>query len=164
MKQWLGLFAALVISTNGYAGAHAMGEKSMAEPAMEEKPMMTEGTATDAPAPQETMAEEKPKMATGSVNRSAFTTMIENREPSDDLGDSVGNNVNRVYFFTELGGLKDQQVTHRWTYNGRNMAEVTYNVGSNRWRVWSSKNLVPEWLGNGDVIATESFTYQESAM
>jgi hypothetical protein len=27
------------------------------------------------------------------------------------------------------------------------MGEVNFNVGSNRWRSYSSKNLLPEWTG-----------------
>jgi hypothetical protein len=48
------------------------------------------------------------------------------------------------------------------------MAEVSFQVGGPRWRVWSSKNMMPEWVGGwkaqvvnsaGEVIAEKSFTY-----
>jgi len=50
------------------------------------------------------------------------------------------------------------------------MAEVPFDVRGRRWRVWSSKKLQPDWIGNwtvsvvkqdGEVLAAESFTYQE---
>jgi len=49
------------------------------------------------------------------------------------------------------------------------MAEIPFEVKGQRWRVWSSKNLQPGWLGewtvsvvrsNGEVVASENFTYQ----
>jgi hypothetical protein len=52
-----------------------------------------------------------------------------------------------VYFFTEFSGLKGKVVKHRWEYDGKVMGEVNFNVGSNHWRSYSSKNLLPEWTG-----------------
>jgi hypothetical protein len=51
------------------------------------------------------------------------------------------------------------------------MAEVKFDVKGPRWRVSSSKNLLPEWLGEwkvsvidgqGRVLVTDSFTYTQS--
>ncbi len=106
--------------------------------------------------------------AMGSVSRSAFTSGIENREPVDALPtDNIA--LDRVYYFTELLDLNGETVTHRWVYNGSVMAELTYNVGSNRWRVWSSKNMNPMWPGEwtvlvldsaGNTISSDTFQYQ----
>jgi hypothetical protein len=108
------------------------------------------------------------QLATGSVARSTFSTDIQNREPVDQIS-SLTNDNNIVYFFTELKDLKGQQAMHRWEYNGEVIAEVSFHVGGDRWRVWSSKNLQPELTGNwkvsvingsGDVIAIQSLQYQ----
>ena len=40
-------------------------------------------------------------------------------------------------------------------YFGDVMAEVSFNVGGDRWRVWSSKTLVPEWRGDWNVIVVD---------
>ena len=101
------------------------------------------------------------------VARSAFTTAIQDREPVDQIG-QLSNDVTRVYFFTEVTGMKGYTITHRWEQGGEVRAEVSFNIGGDRWRVYSSKNLQPHWLGEwqvsvvdegGNVIAQESFAY-----
>lgn len=96
-----------------------------------------------------------------------FTTGVENREPIDQIT-FVENNARKVFFFTELRGLNGQTVRHRWTYAGKIVADVSFEVRGPRWRVWSSKDLLPDWIGDwtveivtgdGEVIAAESFTY-----
>jgi hypothetical protein len=103
----------------------------------------------------------------GSVSRSAFTLAVVNREPRDHLT-SLTNDQQHVYYFTELKGMSGQRVTHRWLYNGQTMAEVAFNVGAPRWRVWSSKTLLPSWTGTwsvavindlGQEIKRDSFEY-----
>jgi len=89
---------------------------------------------------------------TGRVARAIFTTAIVDREPVDTL-ETLSTDISRVFFFTDLRGLSGQIVTHRWEYNGRLMAEITFKAGSGaRWRVHSSKNLLPEWTGTWKVI------------
>ena len=106
-------------------------------------------------------------MAADGVARASFTTAIQDREPADQVG-QLTNDTGVVYFFTELRGLEGQTVTHRWEHGGEVRAEVSFNVGGNRWRVWSSKNLQPGWLGEwqvsvvdegGNVMSQESFAY-----
>lgn len=102
--------------------------------------------------------------------RAVFTSAVMDREPADILT-SLGNDRDKVYFFSELRGLGGQTITHRWEYQGQAMGEVKFNVGGARWRVWSSKNLLPqqtgEWKvvvidGNGNTIGEASFTYMAS--
>jgi len=83
------------------------------------------------------------------VARAQFSSGIENREPVDGL--TYALNVNPVFFFTELQGFEGQAVVHRWLFNDNLMAEVTFNVGGPRWRVYSSKQIQPEWDGNWKV-------------
>lgn len=102
-------------------------------------------TATEKPA-------EKPK---GKVARAIFTSAIADREPVDNLT-TVSNDTQRVFFFSDLRGLAGQIVTHRWEYNNQVMAEVTFKVGNGaRWRVYSSKNLLPEWTGTWTVVVSD---------
>jgi len=60
---------------------------------------------------------------------------------------------------------------HRWEHNGEVLAEVPFEVGGPRWRVYSSKNLDPLWLGEwgvrvidgmGSEISLDSFTYSKA--
>jgi len=101
------------------------------------------------------------------VARSAFTSDIEDREPVSELT-SISNTVNNVYFFTEMLGLNGHMITHRWEYNRKIMAEVSFNIGGDRWRIWSSKNILPDWTGTwkvsvldegGNVIEQNTFEY-----
>ncbi|WP_293746634.1 DUF2914 domain-containing protein [uncultured Paraglaciecola sp.] len=88
------------------------------------------------------------------VERSQLTSSIENREPTDNLEGLVqGQNgeVKRVYFFTQIVGLANQQVTHRWLYQGEEKAAVTLNIGGDNWRTYSSKSVPNYWQGKWQV-------------
>ena len=84
------------------------------------------------------------------IARSQFTTAIVNREPTDDVV-MLSSNSNKIYYFTELTNLKGHNVTHRWLYDGKLMAEITFDVKSDRWRVFSSKKIRPDWTGEWSV-------------
>ena len=107
---------------------------------------------------------------TGEVARAQFTTAIEAREPVDKVT-ILSNDVNKVYFFSELRNLQGQSVTHRWLLGGKVMAEVNFSVGGPRWRVNSSKALLPGWIGDwsvavvdnsGTVLSEVKFQYVEA--
>mgnify|MGYP000577596274 FL=1 len=106
----------------------------------------------------------------GSVKRAIVTSGIDNREPSDNLNDmQVTVDTNKVYFFTEVLNQANTNVTHRWFLNGKLEAEVVLKIGSNRWRTYSSKNLVPTYHSgnwqvevvaqNGQQLASQNFQF-----
>jgi len=106
----------------------------------------------------------------GSVSRSAFTLAVVNREPREKIS-QLSNDQHHIYYFTDLKGLTGQNVIHRWIYNGQTMAELKFNVGAPRWRVWSSKTLLTDWTGTwtvavidelGQEVFRESFEYVEA--
>lgn len=106
-------------------------------------------------------------IADENVGRMAFTTEVVDRAPINDV-DILSAVDSKIYFFSELLGLNGQTVTHRWVFDGQVMAEIPFDVGSNRWRVWSSKTLVPAWSGRwivevvtaeGEVLAQKNFYY-----
>ena len=106
----------------------------------------------------------------GTVARSAFTSGIEDREPIDEVG-SLESTQNRIYYFTEIRDMSGQTVTHRWEHNGQVMAEVPFEIGGDRWRVYSSKSLEPSWTGewkasvvdgSGATLSANTFTYTEA--
>ncbi|MFO7593317.1 MAG: DUF2914 domain-containing protein [Pseudomonadota bacterium] len=105
--------------------------------------------------------------AQGDVARTIITTEVVDREPVNEL-DIVPTSNETVLFFTELRNMEGQTVLHRWMLGGESMAEVSFNVGGPRWRVWSSKQMLSEWTGlwtvqvvdaTGQVVAEKSFTY-----
>lgn len=89
-----------------------------------------------------------------SVARHQFTSAVEDREPVDALTDAM--NLNPLYYFTELKDFQGTEVVHRWIFNGNVMAEVSFNVGGPRWRVYSTKRFQPEWDGEWTVEVVDS--------
>lgn len=77
------------------------------------------------------------------VRRAVFTTNVVDREPVDEL-DSIPRDAANVCFFSEIVNLTGGSITHRWIHGGETMAEVTFDIGGPRWRVYSSKNLDPD--------------------
>ena len=99
------------------------------------------------------------------VERGQFTTAVIDREPVDAVIE-VGPEKDRITYFTELRDLTGHQVTHQWMYGDSVMFEKTFSIGGPRWRVWSSKNLRPEWTGtwvvntlddDGTLLMSQSF-------
>lgn len=104
------------------------------------------------------------------INRSIFTTEIIDKEPASDLKD-ISSDITRVYYFTEITGLNGHTISHRWEYNGQVLAEVDFKVNADRWRTWSSKNMLSSWVGKwqvsvldegGNIIKQSKFNYVKS--
>jgi hypothetical protein len=104
----------------------------------------------------------------GEVSRAQFTIGIDNREPVI-MVDSIDSSAYKtISFFTELKDLAGQTVTHQWTYNDKVMFEKSFEIKAERWRVWTSKTLIPAWTGTWTVnvldddrklLASKSFEY-----
>lgn len=88
------------------------------------------------------------------VKRAVFTTAVENREPTDEVI-TLENTVTSINFFTELRGLGGRTVTHRWEHEGKVITEVQFQVGGDRWRVYSKKSLIPSMLGKWTVVVVD---------
>lgn len=129
----LGHSALTVADENASADTTGQSQPGMSQPGMSQE-------ATDSvPA------------SMGNVARAVFTTQIADREPVDTVTE-LTNDKERVYFFTDLRGMTGQIITHQWEFAGNIMAEVKFKVGSGpRWRVYSSKNLLPDWVGEWTV-------------
>ena len=168
MKNTIGIITLLLISQSIFAEEMEMNsvEANQTEATLLESDAAVVETA---PATAEsTMAiQEKSGFSRGSVVRSAFTREIDDREPTENL-QKLTNENGEVKFFTELRDMSGQTAIHRWEYDGKVVAEVEFNVKGPRWRVWSSKSLVPQWTGDwkvsvvngaGEVISEKNLTY-----
>jgi hypothetical protein len=94
------------------------------------------------------------QFVTAQVERSQLTSSIENKEPTDNLEGLVPvqkDEMKRIYFFTQITGLADQQIIHRWLYKGEEKAAVTLNIGGDSWRTYSSKSVPSYWQGKWQV-------------
>ena len=103
------------------------------------------------------------------VSRAQFTSAVLDREPTDDLT-AIDPGSEKIFFFTELRNMDGTSITHRWSLNGAVMAEVSFKVRASRWRVYSSKTLLPEWRGewvvdvldeNGSVLESRTAGYSQ---
>jgi len=72
------------------------------------------------------------------IDRMAVTSDIQNREPVDALCES---NNSALYFFTDLRQLKGKTIRHQWIHEDLVESEKVFEVGGDRWRVWSKKAL-----------------------
>jgi len=105
----------------------------------------------------------------GSVSRASFTIGVDNREPVIMVDSISSDSYDSISFFTELTDLGGSSVTHQWMYNDKVMFEKTFDVAGARWRVWTSKTLIPSWTGtwtvnvldtDRSVLESKSFEYQ----
>lgn len=105
----------------------------------------------------------------GEVARAMFTIGVDNREPVIQVASIDSGSYRSITFFSELKDLSGHNVTHQWTFDGEVKFEKTFEVKGPRWRVWTSKTLVPSWTGtwtvnvlddDRSVLASNSFEYQ----
>ena len=105
----------------------------------------------------------------GTVSRAMFTIGIDNREPVIMVDSISADSYNSISFFTELNGMTGKTVTHQWMFDDRVMFEKSFEVGGDRWRIWTSKTLLPDWTGtwtvkvlneDGSILERKTFEYQ----
>ena len=105
----------------------------------------------------------------GTISRALFTIGIDNREPVIMVDSISADSYNSISFFTELNGMSGETVTHQWMFDDKVMFEKSFEVGADRWRVWTSKTLLPDWTGtwtvkvlneDGSILERKTFEYQ----
>lgn len=89
-------------------------------------------------------------------------------ESAEFAADGFSAEDGRVFCLTRVRNMAaPATMTHVWYYEGKTMARVELTVGSADWRTWSSKRVLPAWVGNwevkvldasGMVLATAGFT------
>ncbi len=147
---------------------------------IEEKPLFSESATAPPPLPQpvvETVATQiapiKAEKKNNNINirRAQFTNGIIKREPIDNIDQlsAAAKELKKIYYFTELRGLKGETIMHQWQHENNVVAEVEFKVRGNRWRVYSSKYLQSHKKGSwqvvvkdekGNPLETSQFTYQ----
>lgn len=163
MKKLLALISTLVV-VPVYAVDYAQpaaAQPSTSQPTTNQ-PAAPQAAASAAPAAQ---AQSK---SMGTVARAQFTNAIQDREPVDKVS-TLLNDKNRLYFFSEIKDASDQKITHRWEHDGKVVSETSFDIGGNRWRVYSNKTLDPNQTGEwkvsvvdeaGHTLGTNTFTYE----
>lgn len=102
------------------------------------------------------------------VAQAVFTHAVVHHEPVDSITRLSGG-ANQIYYFTDLRNMAGQTVTQRWTYHGRVMSQMFFQVQGPRWRVYSRAKLTPAqpgvWQasvinGAGLTLAVNTLLYQ----
>lgn len=126
------------------------------------------GTSTATPTVAETVAE---TITSNNIVRAQLATKLNGLEPANSVANQIkakARGTVRVYYFNELHGLKGRTVTHQWTHDGKIYANVSAEIKSNTWLMYSSKALNSSMLGEwkiqvsddkGNVLATRHFSY-----
>ena len=100
-----------------------------------------------------------------------FAVAIQNREPIG-ISERFPPDIGKVYCWTKIYSDKvPTKIYHVWYYKGKEMARVELGITYSTFRTWSSKNILPEWVGswkvvvedeNGNKLAEKSFEITEN--
>ena len=78
-------------------------------------------------------------------------TGIAERMPLE-MSDTFTNDIDKVWLWCKIEGAADSTyVKHVYYYKGEQVAEVELPVNSPSWRTWSSKTILPKWVGDWEV-------------
>jgi hypothetical protein len=109
------------------------------------------------------------------ISRAVLTTGISEREPVDVLKESIEQTQfqEKLFFFTEVRRLKGQTISHLWFHQDQLMAEIPLTISADRYRTYSSKNIMPSQTGQwrveavteqGELLAQKTFRIIPSAL
>lgn len=74
------------------------------------------------------------------VAHAQFTTKFDRRLPANQVS-VVEDPHQAVSFYTEIVGMHGQTVTHRWSYDGEVVYQVSSMINGSKWRFWSTQIL-----------------------
>lgn len=140
-----------------------------AQPEPSPSPDEKEVGATSAEITEEKVAnlEEKPRARTPTLKELAVEAAntavgISNHNPVG-VADSFPRDVGRIYLWSRIINGADTTIKHIWYHQGSRMAAVELNIGSNRFRTYSSKTIFPSSVGDWRVdIVDEAGNLLES--
>ncbi len=106
-----------------------------------------------------------------SVSRFVLAESVVNNKPVGDIDDIApdARGVAAVYAFSDVVGMKDEDLYYHWFRNGKQVAKVRAGVWADRWRSHSSKiinsKMKGEWrveLRNEkrEILASADFDYR----
>ncbi|HEY7866066.1 MAG TPA: DUF2914 domain-containing protein, partial [Psychromonas sp.] len=104
------------------------------------------------------------------VTRFVISQAVEGNEPIGTISDIHfdDNNIATVYAYSDVSALKDNIIYYQWSLDGKNIAKIRVDVGSDRWRSYSSKFIQPDMHGEwkvelqnkeGENLASNQFHY-----
>ncbi len=112
------------------------------------------------------------KIFSNKLSRVKLVSNIYKKEPVNELSYLVTgpeDRAEKVYLFTQLDNSKGNTIEHQWWYDGKIISRKKFTALGDRWRCYSSKNIVKsqqgKWLlkvvdQNEKLLSTISFQYQ----
>ncbi|GDY27316.1 hypothetical protein AHAT_32060 [Agarivorans sp. Toyoura001] len=97
--------------------------------------------ATPALSEQPVTTAEQVNWFTEQLPRAQLTSAIKQREPVDSLTVVKLDQQSKIYLFSELRNMQDQQIQVHWYQDERLRASVDLAIGGQRWRTNSSKQF-----------------------
>ena len=94
-----------------------------------------------------------------------ITRGVADRMPVD-TSSAFQADIGRVACWTRVSGAAGTTLQHVWIHNGQEFV-VPMQIGGSPWRIWSTKEMQPDWTGDwrvevrdasGTVLSTASFT------
>lgn len=111
----------------------------------------TPQTAEETTAPEPTTEVATETQSEITITDAAICRDVVDREPVG-AGDVFSSGLQKVMCFTRVVGAKQEtEILHNWYLAEKMMASVALRVGSDNWRTYSSKALVPEYAGEWKV-------------
>ncbi|HKI83348.1 MAG TPA: DUF2914 domain-containing protein [Candidatus Krumholzibacteria bacterium] len=84
------------------------------------------------------------------VVNAAVCRAVEDRKPVE-AGDRFPSDVGSLSCFCRVVHGKGTKIVHAWIHDGQTRARVELEVGSDSWRTWSTKRILPSWTGSWEV-------------
>jgi hypothetical protein len=82
------------------------------------------------------------------IAQAVICTEVSDRTPIG-TGETFPPDIARLYCFTTVLGAEDEtSIRHVWSFGDQMMAEVTLPIKSVKWRTYSSKRILPQWIGS----------------
>lgn len=92
------------------------------------------------------------------IARAQLTSHLKDKLPTDRLASVVdlrGRSLIKVYFYTELKGLKGRRVYHRWYHDGKGVARVAIRPYRDDMNASSSKYISARMTGRWRVVVVD---------
>ncbi len=166
MKTFFWPFFLIIISLC-ISCSHITADKPMAR----DTSAATEESA-EAPAAVPSMETAEPSASTAStlsVGKAVISTDIVERDPVGE-GTIFPASVEKLYCHSLiLGADEETTIHHVWYWGNQQMADITLDIRSPRFRTYSSKRILSEWKGtwrveltgpDGEIMATAAFNVE----
>jgi len=129
------------------------------EPSTETIDQPVSPEAPEADAGPSIRASKGPSVFDARIVRAQLTSLVKEREPVDRLASPIivsDGRIDRIVFFSEVRDLAGQAVSHRWEREGQTMADISFSIGGNTWRMHSSKRITPAMTGAWRVVVIDN--------